>query len=96
MADIVERLRKLADRESPYGSLPDVLDEAADEITALRAALSTTRAAALEEAARVAEAKGDEWTKEWRAALKCSSYLEGMSDGTDDVAAAIRALIKHD
>lgn len=39
MSDIVERLRKLADRERPYGSLPDTLDEAADEIEQLRAAL---------------------------------------------------------
>lgn len=37
MSDIVERLRKLADRERPYGSLPDTLDEAADEIDHLRA-----------------------------------------------------------
>ena len=34
--DIVERLRKLADGERPYGSLLDVMDEAADEIERLR------------------------------------------------------------
>lgn len=39
MTDIVERLRKLADRERPYGSLPDTLDEAANEIEHLRLAL---------------------------------------------------------
>ena len=39
MIDIVERLRRLAERERPYGSLPDTLDEAAVEIERLRAAL---------------------------------------------------------
>ena len=39
MNDIVERLRKLAERERPYGSLPDTLDEAADRIAQLEAAL---------------------------------------------------------
>jgi len=41
MSDLVERLRKLAERERPYGSLPDTLDEAATEIERLRAALVT-------------------------------------------------------
>ena len=36
MTDIVERLRRLAERERPYGSLPDTLDEAAKEIERLR------------------------------------------------------------
>lgn len=40
MTDIVERLLKLAERERPYGSLPDALEEAAAEIERLRAALS--------------------------------------------------------
>lgn len=35
MSDLVERLRKLADRERPYGSLPDTLDEAATAIEGL-------------------------------------------------------------
>ena len=39
MTDIVQRLLKLAERERPYGSLPDTLDEAAAEIERLRAAL---------------------------------------------------------
>ena len=39
MIDIVERLRRLAERERPYGSLPDTLDEAAVEIERLRSAL---------------------------------------------------------
>ena len=37
MTDIVEGLRRLAERERPYGSLPDTLDEAAAEIARLRA-----------------------------------------------------------
>ena len=36
MSDIVERLLALAERERPYGSLPDVMEEAAAEITKLR------------------------------------------------------------
>ena len=39
MSDLVERLRKLAERERPYGSLPDTLDEAAARIEQLEAAL---------------------------------------------------------
>ncbi len=39
MSDIVERLRRLAERERPYGSLPDTLDEAAVEIERLRDSL---------------------------------------------------------
>ena len=39
MADIVKRLLHLAERERPYGSLPDTLEEAAAEIERLRAAL---------------------------------------------------------
>ena len=38
-SDLVERLRKLADRERPYGSLPDTLEEAAARIERLEAAL---------------------------------------------------------
>ena len=58
----------------------------------IAAALRQARADALEEAARVAEAKSDEWDSEWRRGLKVSSHLEGMSDGAHDCAAAIRAL----
>jgi hypothetical protein len=39
MSDIVQRLLKLAERERPYGSLPDTLEEAAAEIERLRAGL---------------------------------------------------------
>jgi hypothetical protein len=39
MTDIVERLRRCADRERPYGPVSDICDEAAAEIERLRAAL---------------------------------------------------------
>ena len=39
MSDLVRRLRKLAERERPYGSLPDTLDEAAARIEQLEGAL---------------------------------------------------------
>ena len=52
-------------------------------------------AVALEEAAKLAEAKADEWATVWRNGLKCDSHMEGMSDGADEIAAAIRAMIKE-
>lgn len=57
-----------------------------------RAALSVARAAIREECARVADKKSDEWTAKWREGLKCDSHLEGMSDGAEEIAAAIRAM----
>ncbi len=39
MTDIVERLRRCADKERPYGQVSDVCDDAAAEIERLRAAL---------------------------------------------------------
>lgn len=57
-----------------------------------RAAADAAIAIVLEEAARCAEAKADEWATEWRKGMKCDSHLEGKSDGADDVATAIRAL----
>ena len=58
----------------------------------IAAALRQVRADALEEAARVADAKADEWSTEWRRRRKVDSHLEGKSDGAHDCAAAIRAL----
>ena len=49
-------------------------------------------AVVLEEAAKLAEAKADEWATVWRNGLKCDSHMEGMSDGADEIASAIRAL----
>ena len=47
---------------------------------------------ALEEAAKLAEAKADEWATVWRNRFKADSHMEGMSDGADEIASAIRAL----
>lgn len=37
----------------------------------------------------------DEWHKEWRAGHKANTYLEGKSDGADECANAILALISE-
>lgn len=50
------------------------------------------QAAERERCARAADGKSDEWAAEWRRGLKGSSYKEGMADGADEIAAAIRAL----
>lgn len=44
------------------------------------------------DAAKCADEFADKWSTVWRKGLKCDSHLEGMSDGADDVAQAIRAL----
>ena len=62
---------------------------------AIAVARPAIRAEALEESAKLAEAKGDEWATVWRNGLKCDSHMEGMSDGADEIAAAIRAMIKE-
>lgn len=50
-------------------------------------------AVALEEAAKLAETKADEWGTVWRNRFKADNYMWGMFYGADDIAAAIRALI---
>ena len=92
LTDIVKRLLEGAD----YAWDTEAMTAAADEIERLRAALSTARADALEEAAKVADAKADEWDTEWRRGCKVSSHLEGKSDSADAIAAAIRALIQKE
>lgn len=57
-----------------------------------RIAIDLIRAETLEEAARVADEKENEWTLQWRAGLKVDSHLEGKSSGACEIAAAIRAL----
>jgi hypothetical protein len=59
---------------------------------AIAACRLAIRAEALEETAKVAKAKADEWATAWRKGLKCDSHLEGKSDGADEVADAILAL----
>ena len=59
------------------------------------AALRQARIDALEEAAKLAEAKADEWATVWRNRFKADSHMEGKSAGADEIASAIRAMIKE-
>lgn len=61
----------------------------------LQSAAKAAIAVSLEEAAKVAEAKADEWATVWRDRMKADSHMEGKSDGADEIAAAIRAMIKE-
>jgi len=70
----------------------DANDTAESAQDLYRGMASTALDLALEEAARVADEKEDEWTVQWRAGLKADSHLEGKSDGACEIAAAIRAL----
>lgn len=80
-------------------TLPEQLaaEEQASRIRAeaLRAEVEKLRAA-LEEAAKLADAKADEWATVWRNRMKADSHMEGQSDGADEIAAAIRALISRE
>ena len=62
---------------------------------AIAVARPSIRAEALEEAAKLAEAKADEWATVWRNRFKTDSHMEGKSDGADEIAATIRAMIKE-
>ena len=62
---------------------------------AIAVARPSIRAEALEEAAKIAEAKADEWATAWRNRFKADIHMEGKSDGADEIAAAIRAMIKE-
>lgn len=53
-------------------------------------------AVVLEEAAKLAEAKADEWATVWRNHFKVDSHMEGQSDGAHEIAVAIRALISKE
>ena len=50
-------------------------------------------AVALEEAAKISDAKADEWATVWRNRMKTDSHMEGKSAGADEIAVAIRAII---
>lgn len=56
-------------------------------------AIAVIRAVVLEKAAKLAETKADEWETLWRNRFKTDSHMEGMSDGADDIASAIRRMI---
>lgn len=57
---------------------------------ALAAVLPLALAAERERCARVADAKADEYETAYRAGLKSSQYIQGMSDGASEIADAIR------
>ena len=52
-------------------------------------------AVVLEEAAKVCDAIETKLSDQWRANYKVCDYTQGASDGANDCAAAIRALIKE-
>ena len=62
----------------------------------LRTMADAAVAVALEEAAKLAEAKADEWATAWRNRMKADSHMEGKSDGADEIAAVIRALMSKE
>lgn len=62
---------------------------------ALRAVETRAWNEAIEAAAKVADHWSNEWSKEWRRQFKVEEHLEGMSDGADEVATAIRSLRKE-
>lgn len=91
--ELVERALEAFAHASGLGIIP-YEDEEWDED--LRSGMSAAVNMALEEAAKLAEAKGDEWAAVWRNRMKADSHMEGKSDGADDIAAAIRALISRE
>lgn len=52
-------------------------------------------AVCMEEAAKVCDAIEDRLTEQWKANYKVCDYTQGASDGANDCAAAIRAMIKE-
>lgn len=82
-----------------FVSGPFAQREYADAIAALEARMAELEAAlrearnkALEEAATVCAGIEDECHLKWRKSMKCDPHMEGMSDGANDCAAAIRAM----
>jgi hypothetical protein len=59
-----------------------------------REILAVVIPAIAQECAKLAEEIAYEYIKEWRAGFKSDSYLEGKSDGADEVAYAIRQRFK--
>jgi len=80
-------------REALRERVADAIAKAWGDEGRVFAAADAAIAVCMEEAAKVAIAKSDEWTAEWRWGFNCDSHLEGMSDGADDIAAALRATI---
>ena len=76
----------------PRAALRDKVARAIWETNSLNVFIAAAIDMALEEAAKVAEAKADEWATVWRNRFKADSHMEGKSAGADEIAAAIRAL----
>lgn len=57
--------------------------------------IALIRPATLEEAAKVCDAIETKLSDQWRANYKVCDYTQGASDGANDCAAAIRALVKE-
>lgn len=84
MSDLVSRLRSFGGGQPFANEIERLAFEAAAEITLLQKELETAREDALEEAAKVAEDKGQHW-----------DAMRGYeSSACFDVADAIRALVK--
>ena len=62
------------------------------QIEAMQARVAAARRDAFEEAAKACEKIEDDYDDDWRKGGKSDSHLEGMSDGANDCASAIRAL----
>ena len=90
--ELVERVLEAFAHASGLGIIP-YEDEEWDED--LRNGMSAAIDMVLEEAAKLAEAKADEWATVWRNRFKADQHMEGKSDGADEIAAAIRAMIKE-
>lgn len=97
MSDIVERLRNEAETELEWTATYKIMTETADEIERLRAALTSARNAALEEAAKVADQAHDEWegdSKLWHkeGMLQTAAAALLHAEAAAKVATAIREL----
>ena len=90
--ELVERVLEAFAHASGLGIIP-YEDEEWDED--LRNGMSAAIAVVLEEAAKLAEAKADKWATVWRNRFKTDSYMEGKSDGAEELRCLLRAMIKE-
>lgn len=83
--DLVERVARAIRDASELSTIRDFFQDCA------RAAI----AVCMEEAAKVCDAIETKLSDQWRANYKVCDYTQGASDGANDCAAAIRALVKE-
>jgi len=95
MSDLRERALKAFAVASGLGILPDEEGDPWDEDIAngMDAAIALIRAEVLEEAAKICDGIETKLNDQWRAGYKVCDYTQGASDGANDCAAAIRALV---